>query len=137
MAFETQSSREFYRSSDKAFGLLMSFCFLCFAVFSFSNENYQVSVLSVLIAGILIFLSFKFPRLLQNPHNFWRKLGLLLGKISNPIVLGVVFLLAVTPIAIVLRMLGRDELRIKNDSLESFWVKKDILSSAINFKNQF
>ena len=94
MAFETQSSREFYRSSDKAFGLLISFCFLVLAVFSFSNENYQVSVLSVLVAGILIFLSFKFPRLLQNPHNFWRKLGLFLGKISNPIVLGVVFLLA-------------------------------------------
>ena len=65
-------------------------------------------------------------------------LGLLLGKIVNPIVLGIIYFGLFTPIGLFRRIIGKDELRLKIKNINSYWQqreKKDISSET--FKDQF
>jgi len=66
------------------------------------------------------------------------QLGFLMGKVINPLVLGFIFFLLITPVALICRLIGRDELRLKTIDADSFWI--DRLPSGPDgesFKNQF
>ena len=65
-------------------------------------------------------------------------LGLALGKIVSPIVLGIIFFGLITPIALIARLLGRDELKLKRPKKSTYWSKPiSSNSDADSFKNQF
>jgi hypothetical protein len=65
-------------------------------------------------------------------------LGLLLGKIISPIVLGLIFFVLITPVSLVTRLFGRDELKMKKRSVESYWVDRSPPEPPSNtFKNQY
>jgi hypothetical protein len=51
---------------------------------------------------------------------------LLLGKVVNPIVLGLMFFLVFTPAALFLRLAGKDPLRLKRPKdAKSYWIPRD------------
>jgi hypothetical protein len=60
----------------------------------------------------------------------------LLGKFFNPLVLGAIFFVLITPISIAMRLCGRDALLIKNRRVVSYWIEKDPADST-SFENQF
>jgi hypothetical protein len=65
-------------------------------------------------------------------------LGILLGRIFSPFVLGVIFFVLLTPISILTRLFGRDELKLKKRSLESYWVDRSPPGPPLDsFKNQY
>lgn len=47
-----------------------------------------------------------------------------MGKIVSPIVLGLIFFTLLTPCAMIGRLFGRDELRLKLPNTESYWVER-------------
>jgi hypothetical protein len=56
---------------------------------------------------------------------YCRKLGLLLSRIVTPVVMGVVFFAVVTPVALILRVLGKDPLRLKLDpTAATYWIDR-------------
>ena len=59
-----------------------------------------------------------------------------LGKVIRPFVLGVIFFVLITPIAILMRLAGRDELRLKINN-ESGWISRTIPILPESFKQQF
>ena len=65
------------------------------------------------------------------------RLGLLLGMIISPIVLGIIFFGLFTPIAALMRLSGRDELRLKIANKESHWISRSETITSETFKNQF
>lgn len=67
----------------------------------------------------------------------WMRLGLLLGFITSPILLGVIFFGMFTPIAILMRLSGRDELRLKFENKKSHWISRSIPNQFESFKLQF
>lgn len=53
------------------------------------------------------------------------KFGLLLHLVVNPVVMGMIFFLTVTPTAVVFRILGKDPLRLKLDpAAKSYWIHR-------------
>ena len=48
-------------------------------------------------------------------NRAWTQLGLLLHRIVNPIVMGIIFYGAITPLGLVMRWAGRDPLRLRRD----------------------
>jgi hypothetical protein len=63
---------------------------------------------------------------------------MLLGKIVSPIVLGLIFFVLITPAALITRLFGRDELKIKKRTVESYWVDRSTLGlESESFKNQY
>ncbi len=78
------------------------------------------------------------PSLLTPFNKAWFLLGQVLGKLVSPIVLGVIFFGVLTPVAFVLRVLGRDELRVKRQPVASYWIDRVPPGPAgDSFKNQF
>ncbi len=96
------------------------------------NAALGAAALAVAAAGI-----FK-PAVLEPLNRAWFKFGLLLGKIVSPIVLGVIFFVVITPVSIVTRLAGRDALRLRKRSVNSYWIDRAPPGPAPDsFKNQF
>ena len=65
------------------------------------------------------------PARLQLLNLVWTKFGLLLGRIVNPLVTGLLFFLIVTPAALVSRLLGKDPLSLARDAEAlSYWIPR-------------
>ena len=105
----------------------------------FLKESFITAVCIFLVLAMTFFLVTVIKAELLLPLNkLWMHFGLLLGKIVSPIVLGVIFFGLFTPIALVMRIAGRDELRLKVKKSSSFWKTREGNSvSSIRFENQF
>ena len=68
-------------------------------------------------------------------NKIWFKFGILLGKFVSPIVLGIIFFFVVTPIGILMKVLGKDLLSLKNNNEKSYWIKRSEIKSKM--KDQF
>lgn len=64
------------------------------------------------------------PKLLIPLNKLWFELGILLGNVTSPLVLGVLFFGLITPIALIMRLLNRDELMLKKSFAKSYWVDR-------------
>jgi len=78
------------------------------------------------VAGAFFAAAIIYPRVL-GPLNFvWTKLGLLLGRIVNPVMTALMFFLVFTPAGLIGRMLGKDPLRLKKTpEAKSYWIVRD------------
>jgi Kef-type K+ transport system membrane component KefB len=64
------------------------------------------------------------PRSLRLVYRYWMKLGLLLSRVTTPIVLGVVFFLVVAPMGLIRRAFGHDAMaRVLDDAAPSYRTK--------------
>ena len=125
--------------SERSFGFLFTVVFGLLAAQIFYSASSIVLTLTFAVAAILLLaVTIMTPGRLSSLNKAWFKLGILLGKIVTPIVLGAIFFFLITPVGIVARMLGRDELKTKKRLTKSFWVKRDPVGpQADSFKNQF
>ena len=76
-------------------------------------------------------------KLLLPLNKLWMQFGLLLGMIISPIVLGIIFFGLLTPYGVIMRIMGRDELRLKIIKTNSNWKLRSIKLPQTNFKQQF
>lgn len=74
------------------------------------------------LGGILIVLGLVAPALLTMPHRGWRVFSQLLGRVNTAIFLSIVFFLILTPVGLVFRLFGRDELRRRRPVKGSMWI---------------
>ena len=125
--------------SNKKFGLLFFGICLILALYAISkNESTSIIGLLLLLSGFFLIGSFFFQSLLTPLNKAWFMLGLALGKIVSPIVLGIIFFGLITPIALIAKLLGRDELKLKRPKKSSYWSEPiGSNSDADSFKNQF
>lgn len=123
--------------SNKKFGYFFSAIFLIAATYFLYSENQSVGfVLSIL--ALLFYITTSINAKLLIPLNkLWMSFGLLLGKIISPIVLGIIFFVLFTTYAIVMRIMGRDQLYLKQVKNKSHWKLRSNLSYKTNFKEQF
>ncbi len=65
------------------------------------------------------------PALLGPLNRGWRRLGLLLSKVTTPIVMGLLFFAVLTPVGAIMRATGKDPLRLRFDrGLPSYWLAR-------------
>ncbi len=86
-----------------------------------------------LVAGLLR------PSTLNPLNLIWLRFGLLLHKVVNPIVMALLFYGTVLPTGLVMRMMGRDLLRLKRQpDADSYWiVRQPPGPSPETMKDQF
>tara|TARA_Y100001958_G_C21130249_1_gene471813 strand:+ start:699 stop:1082 length:384 start_codon:yes stop_codon:yes gene_type:complete len=120
--------------SNKNFGLTFFIVFLIISFWPLMN-NEQIRIWSLVIALIFLILGMSNSKILTSLNTIWFKFGLILGKIVSPIVMGIIFFLIVTPISIIMRILGKDLLNLKYNNQKSYWIEKRGPKSKM--KNQF
>lgn len=95
--------------------------------------------LSLLALAIFFAASAAFaPKVLQPLNELWFQIGIFLGRFVSPVVLGLIFFLLITPIAVCMRLAGRDALRMKKRQASSYWLNRDPTGpTPDSFKQQF
>jgi len=124
--------------SNRKFGYFFTFIFAVLAAYFLYTEStvffYSFSITSVLFFTVtLVHAEFLRPL-----NRLWMAFGLLLGKIVSPVVMGIIFFGLFSPISLLMRLLGRDELRLKLNKRTSHWRIRNHADGINNhFKNQF
>ena len=78
------------------------------------------------------------PQFLRPLNRVWMTLADLLGRLVSPLVLGGLYFLIVSPLALVLRFFGRDELKLRATDAASFWRARDVdYDRRRSFRDQF
>jgi len=121
-------------SSNRNFGIVFFIVFFLIAVYPLIN-NGNIRVWSLIISIIFLILGLINSKLLLPLNKLWFKFGLLLGSVISPIVMGIIFFLVVTPIALILRAIGKDVLNLKKNNNKTYWIEKSDQKSTM--KNQF
>ena len=111
-------------SSERVFGLTFSSLFFIIACWPlFRGEPLRWWAIGV--SAVFVLIAMSYPVLLTGPNKLWIKLGVLLGRVVSPIALGVLFYVVFTPLGIVMRLVGKDSLRLKFDpGAETYWVER-------------
>ena len=112
------------KSSNKSFGIVFFIVFLLIAFWPLLKGN-EIRVWSVIISFTFLILGILNSKVLTPLNFIWIKFGDLLGKIIAPIVMGFIFFFVVTPIGILLRILGKDILGLKFSNTGSYWIKRE------------
>jgi hypothetical protein len=129
---------EIRRSSDRVFGLILAAFFLVITLGPLWHRH-NPRLWALAPAAAFLGLSLLRPSMLAPLNKLWMRLGLLLQKIVNPIVMGALFYGTVTPFAIIMRLLKKDPLQLKwqSDS-KSYWITRTPRSPAPqSMKDQF
>jgi hypothetical protein len=108
------------------------------------NESGPTAVLLVpgfrhkwwLAGAVLPILAALLPQLLRRPKRFWRSLASRLSLIGSPMALGVLFFGIITPAGLLLRLFGRDPLRLKPSARSpTYWIERS--KRVSNMKEEF
>ena len=123
--------------SNRKFGFFFTCVFAVAAAYFFNSPN--ITLAYSLIAASLLFLVITLVKndILLPLNKLWMRFGILLSMIVSPIVLGIIFFGLFTPIAMLMRLSGRDELRLKFAQKASHWISRGEPIKSESFKHQF
>tara|TARA_Y100001970_G_scaffold269529_1_gene362154 strand:+ start:400 stop:783 length:384 start_codon:yes stop_codon:yes gene_type:complete len=121
-------------SSNRSFGIVFFIVFLLIALYPLTYSG-EIRIWSVIISAIFLFLGLLNSKILSPVNKLWFKFGIFLGKIISPLIMGIIFFLVVTPIGLMMRLLGKDLLNLKYNKSQSYWIEKTGPKSKM--KNQF
>tara|TARA_B100000945_G_C19861168_1_gene358476 strand:- start:87 stop:461 length:375 start_codon:yes stop_codon:yes gene_type:complete len=121
-------------SAEKKFGILFFIVFLIISLWPLLN-NGQVRYWSLIISSIFLVSAFLFPKPLKPLNKVWIKFGETLGRIIAPIVMSLVFFIVLTPIGIILKIFGKDVLRLKSSKKKTYWLHRN--KDVGSMKRQF
>ena len=91
-------------SSNRSFGIVFFIVFLLIALYPILKDN-DLRIWSLVISFIFLILGLINSKILTPLNRLWFKFGLLLGKFISPLIMGIIFFVVVTPIAIIMRLL--------------------------------
>jgi hypothetical protein len=112
-------------SSDRSFGLVFGVFFLVIALLPLWHGA-SARYWALMICGFFLVIALTAPTILAPLNRLWTKLGLLLGNIVSPIALGILFYGVVATTGLVMRLLGKDPLRLKFDrKARTYWIERD------------
>ena len=120
--------------SNRSFGLVFFVVFLLISIYPFLKDG-NIRIWPLIISFIFLVLGLLNSNLLSPLNKLWFKFGLFLGKIISPIIMGIIFFLVVTPIAVIMRLFKKDLLNLKFKENNTYWIDKTGPKSKM--KNQF
>ena len=111
-------------TQNRSFGLLFFIVFLAFALWLLIKKG-EINLYLISIALIFLILGLLNSKILTPLNKSWIKFGELLGRIIAPIVMGIVYFIILTPISLLVRLLGKDLIGMKFDkNLKTYWIKR-------------
>ena len=110
---------------NRTFGLFFSAVFGLAGLYAFHLSAAPYARAAFAVAALLLCVALIRAKWLLPLNRLWLRFGLLLGRIVSPIVLGAIFFGLFTPLALLMRVFGRDELRLKLRPDRSLWQPRD------------
>lgn len=112
-------------SSNREFGLVIAAVFTVIGLWPLIRHGRPRLWCLVLAASFALF-ALAAPRVLSPFNRVWTALAVLLNRIMNPVATGVIFFLAFLPVALIMRAMKKDPLRLALDpAAGTYWIKRD------------
>ncbi len=110
--------------SNRVFGLFFTALFGAIGLLPILSGA-GVRAWALVLAGAFMGPALFRPSLLGSLNRLWTAFGLLLGRFVNPVVMFAVFCTTMIPIGLLLRLLGKDLLRLRADrQSDSYWIER-------------
>ena len=110
--------------ANRKFGWFSAAVFASLATFAYWNIWREIAAAALIMSVSFAVVVLIAPQLLSPLNRFLTDFGLLLEKLISLIVLGIIFFVLITPISLIIRVVGRDALKIKKRSVDSYWVDR-------------
>ncbi len=125
--------------SERSFGIVMAVFFAVVALRPLLHDIRSAPLWWALaLAAAFLLLAFAVPAALRPLNRLWTRLGLVLSRIVTPIVLALLFYGVVTPVAAVMRLVGKDPLRLRPaPEAASYWIVRPPPGPPSSMKQQF
>ena len=123
--------------SNRKFGYFFTFVFAAAAAYFYYSATLSWAYVFIVAALAFLLVTLTKSDALLPLNKLWMRFGLLLGMIVSPIVFGIIFFGLFTPIAILMRLSGRDELCLKFTQKASHWISREEPIKSESFKQQF
>ena len=113
------------RDSNKSFGLLIGGVLLLVAGLHYWKERPDFFVWLIVAVGFIA-VALLMPRILAPLRRLWLKLGHLMSIVISPIILALMYVLAIVVTGVLIRLFGKDLLSLKLKPEEaSYWIKRN------------
>jgi hypothetical protein len=100
-----------YKQNGRKFGFTMAGAFTVFAlIFLYKGRMTAVTIFGSL-ATIFLFFALVAPKLLEPFERVWMAFAHVLGAINTRIIMGLFYVLIFVPLALLFKVIGRDEMR--------------------------
>ena len=130
-----EHTKEVKTFSNRSLGLVFFVVFFIISLWPLKSQG-DLRLWAFFFSLFFLVLGALNSKLLTPFNKLWFKFGILLGSIVSPIVLGAVFFIIVAPTGIIMRLLGKDLLRInKNKPISTYWINRDKQENSM--KKQF
>jgi hypothetical protein len=120
-----QSTTRDVPGTERSFGIVFALVFTVIGLWPLISGG-AVRTWSLLIAAAFLLAGFAAPAVLAPLNRLWFRFGMLLGRIVSPVVMALLFYLTVMPTGLLMRLFGKDVLRLKFDSqAETYWIPRE------------
>lgn len=110
--------------SERAFGFVFAGFFALVGLWPLLSGS-GPRPLALALAGLFAAGALFAPGLLKPLNRLWFRFGARLHRFVSPLVMGFLFYLTVTPVAFLMRMSGKDPLRLRFDrGAKSYWIER-------------
>lgn len=115
--------------SDRAFGVVFTVAACAFGIWLLRHDTVVAGLPAALfvLPVIAFFLAATLvrPGLLSPLNRAWAAVGYLLQRVTNPLLLGIVFFTVILPTGLLMRAAGKDLLRLRRDTAAStYWLER-------------
>lgn len=111
-------------SSNLVFGLIFAVFFSLIGIWPLLWDG-DIRWWALTISATFLLTALIIPKSLSFLNQSWMKFGLLMHRFVNPLIMGLIFFVAVTPTALIIRVLGKDPLRrhLERDA-KTYWIDR-------------
>lgn len=126
-------------SSDRSFGLVIAAGFTLVALLPTWRPPHEPRWWALPLAIFFALFALFWPNRLAPLNKLWLRFGLFLSAVVSPIVLGLLFYTTLLPIGLLMRVFGKDPLRLRPDHAgDSYWINRSSTGpSPQTMKHQF
>ena len=124
--------------SDRNFGFTMAAVFALIGGYGLYKGSSHAPIW-LGIAAVLAGLTLIRPQWLNPANRAWLKLGLVMYHVVNPVIMALLFFVAVLPIGLIMRLFGKDFLKLAWDrSSSTYWsARSDPRPPSESMRQQF
>lgn len=110
--------------SEKSFGFVFAAVFMIIALWPLIN-GMPPRWWAIVVSAVFLLAAFIAKPLLKPLNVLWFKFGLLLYKIVNPIVMGLLYYLTIVPMGLIMKAFGKDPLNRRfNPEAKTYWIER-------------
>jgi Saxitoxin biosynthesis operon protein SxtJ len=111
-------------SSERSFGLVIAIFFLIVTFWPLIRAE-PIRWWALGVAAVFAALALLWAAALTRLNKAWTKFSILLYRAVSPVIMAILFYVTVTPIALLMRLLGKDPLRLRHDpNAGSYWIDR-------------